>query len=136
VTVAARARESAQPLLLALGAAAAAVVVVATVDPNEPGHYPTCPFLALTGLYCPACGSLRAIHALARGEVGAALGFNLLLVLSVLPLTVMWAWRVRRRRAGGDRPSTRASSVLWALLVVACVFGVLRNLPIGAALAP
>ena len=29
--------------------AAAAVGVVAAVDPNEAGHYPTCPFLSLTG---------------------------------------------------------------------------------------
>jgi hypothetical protein len=33
-----------QPVLAALGAIAA-TAVVATIDPNEPGHYPTCPFL-------------------------------------------------------------------------------------------
>lgn len=32
-----------------LVAAAAVVAFVAVVDPNEQGHYPTCPFLALTG---------------------------------------------------------------------------------------
>src|SRR5690606_29528852 len=45
-------------------AGAAATLVVATVSPEEPGHYPTCPFLALTGAWCPGCGSLRALHAL------------------------------------------------------------------------
>ena len=39
------------------------------VDPNQPGHYPTDPFLAITGLYCPGCGTLRALHALARGDL-------------------------------------------------------------------
>ena len=34
--------------------------VVAVLDPNEPGHYPTCPFLRLTGLGVPGCGSLAA----------------------------------------------------------------------------
>ena len=32
---------------------AAAVGYVAAVDPNESGHYPTCPFLAVTGLLLP-----------------------------------------------------------------------------------
>jgi hypothetical protein len=43
------------PLMVA-GATLAATTYVGAVDPNEGGHYPACPFLALTGLYCPACG--------------------------------------------------------------------------------
>ena len=34
-------------------AALAATAYVGLVDPNEPGHYPTCPFLALTGQVLP-----------------------------------------------------------------------------------
>ena len=44
----------------AAGLALAATAYVGLVDPNESGHYPTCPFLALTGRFCPGCGSLRA----------------------------------------------------------------------------
>ncbi|NED58662.1 DUF2752 domain-containing protein, partial [Micromonospora aurantiaca] len=35
------------------GVAAGALVVAFRGDPNEAGHYPGCPFLALTGYYCP-----------------------------------------------------------------------------------
>ncbi|MGW5120324.1 DUF2752 domain-containing protein, partial [Streptomyces noursei] len=39
-----------------LAAVTAAFAWVGAVDPNEPGHYPVCPLLHLTGLLCPACG--------------------------------------------------------------------------------
>lgn len=117
-------------------AAAATVAYVGAVDPNEPGHYPTCPFLAVTGLFCPGCGSLRAVHALARGDVAAAASSNLLAVLAVLPLAVIWLAWVRRSWRGTARDSVAPPLLLWALLGLVVVFAVLRNLPVGAALAP
>ena len=39
---------------------------------TSPGHYPTCPFLAITGWYCPGCGSLRAVHDLLHGDLAGA----------------------------------------------------------------
>jgi len=49
---------------------------VTAVDPNAAGHYPACPFLAVTGWYCPGCGALRAVHALGQGDVMTALARN------------------------------------------------------------
>lgn len=117
-------------------AAAATVAYVGAVDPNEPGHYPTCPFLAVTGLFCPGCGSLRAVHALAHGDVAAAASSNLLAVLAVVPLAVIWLGWVRRSWRGIPRDSVAPPLVLWALLGLVVVFAVVRNLPLGAALAP
>lgn len=117
-------------------AAAGAVLLVATVDPNEPGHYPTCPVLALTGHLCPGCGSLRAVHAMAHGDLAAAAGFNLLAVLAVVPLAVIWLQWVRRRWRGGARTTVAPAYALWGMLLVVGVFTVLRNLPAGQSLAP
>jgi hypothetical protein len=116
--------------------AAAAVAVVAVVDPNEPGHYPTCPVLALTGRLCPGCGSLRAVHAMTHGDLGAAVGLNVLAVLAVLPLLVIWVRWLRRSWTGSPRTDVAPAVVLWGLAVSVCVFAVVRNLPVGAALAP
>lgn len=116
--------------------AVASVGLVAAVDPNEPGHYPTCPFLAVTGLFCPGCGSLRAVHALAHGEVGAAAGLNILTVLAILPLVGVWAAWLRRSWRGTQRSSIAPAAALWALLLLVFAFVVLRNIPVGAALAP
>lgn len=125
----------ARPLALALGAVAA-LAWVATVDPNEPGHYPTCPFLAVTGWFCPGCGSLRALHALAHGDVVAALGRNPLTVLAAPALVAWWvAWAVRSWR-GRPRRHLAPAWAVWALLVVVLLFTVVRNLPAGAFLAP
>ncbi len=38
----------------------AAFAYVGTVDPNAPGHYPVCPLLHYTGLYCPAAEDCAA----------------------------------------------------------------------------
>lgn len=127
------------PLLapgLTAAAAVAAAAVVHTVDPNESGNYPTCPFLALTGLYCPGCGTLRAIHALTYGDVGAAVGLNVLTVAAVPFAAVMWVrWVVGRARG---RPSASFVHPSWPLAFGALLvlFAVVRNLPSGSALAP
>ncbi|MEU6997795.1 DUF2752 domain-containing protein [Nonomuraea sp. NPDC046570] len=118
-------------------AAGAAFVFVGSVDPNEPGHYPTCPFLWLTHLYCPGCGTLRTIHALAHLDPLAALGLNPLAVV-MLPFLLFWwgrwlvtAWQGRPRRTTLAHPA-----YIWAFFAVVIVYWVVRNLPFGAFLAP
>ncbi|MFI7704826.1 DUF2752 domain-containing protein [Nonomuraea sp. NPDC049480] len=127
-------------LLAPLGVAAGAGAVVAfvgMVDPNEPGHYPTCPFLWLTGLYCPGCGTLRTIHALAHLDPVAALGLNPLAVVMIPFLLFWWGRWVVRAWQGRPRRTTLAHPAwLWAFIAVIMVYWVVRNLPFGAFLAP
>ena len=121
----------------AIGAASmAATATVALVDPNEAGHYPTCPFLAMTGWQCPGCGTLRAVHALTRGDVIGAIDLNVLTV-AVLPVLVV-GW-IGWLRFGLGRRSTMPDLPTWVaplLAVVVPVFWLVRNLPVGSALAP
>jgi hypothetical protein len=109
---------------------------VALVDPNESGHYPTCPFFALTGHFCPGCGSLRAMHALTQGDLAGAAGLNVLALASLPVLAVIWLRWVRRSWTGAPRTQPAPAALIWALAVGVLVFGVIRNLPFGAALAP
>lgn len=114
---------------LALGAlVAAATVYVGTVDPNRPGHYVTCPLLALTGLACPGCGGLRATHDLVHLDLAAAWSMNPLWVVVAPVLVALWGtWLVR---AWQGRPGLRVPVwVGWAALTVLVLFGVLRNVP-------
>jgi hypothetical protein len=125
----------ARPVLVA-GAALAGVAWVGSVDPNEPGHYPTCPFLSVTGWFCPGCGSLRALHALAHGDLRTALARNPLMVLTVPMLMAWWtAWLVREVRRRPRRWAAPAWTI-WGLLVLVLAFSVARNLPGAAFLAP
>ncbi|ACZ85893.1 DUF2752 domain-containing protein [Streptosporangium roseum] len=124
------------PLGAAL-AAGAAVAYVGVVDPNEPGHYPTCPFLMLTGLYCPGCGGLRAVHALAHGDPVTALGLNLLVVVMVPVLAFLWGrWALRSWRGAPLKGISIHPSYVWAFLALMIVFWIVRNVAFGEFLAP
>ncbi|MFF4170360.1 DUF2752 domain-containing protein [Streptomyces sp. NPDC001744] len=114
----------------------AAFAYVGAVDPNEPGHYPVCPLLRLTGLYCPGCGGLRSAHAFAHGDLPAALGSNALAVAGYALFAVFAAvWLVRAFRGLPTRP-TVPPALWWAAGTVLVVFTLVRNLPFGSALAP
>lgn len=127
-------------VLAPLGVAAitlAAFAFVRAVDPNQPGHYPTCPFLFLTGLYCPGCGTLRAMHALGHADVVAAIGLNPLAV-ATLPFLVFWwaRWTLRSWQGRPVRTSLAHPAYLWVFLAAVIVYWVVRNLPFGRFLAP
>jgi hypothetical protein len=127
-------------VLAPLGVAVAsgvAFVYVGVVDPNQQGHYPTCPFFFLTGLYCPGCGTLRAMHALGHADVVTALGLNPLAVAVVPFLVFRWGrWTLRSWQGRPPRTSLAHPAYIWALFIVVITFGVMRNLPFGHFLAP
>jgi Protein of unknown function (DUF2752) len=120
----------------AAAAAIAATAYVGLVDPNESGHYPTCPFLALTGEFCPGCGSLRAVHALTHGDLRAAVGLNVLTVVATVAMAVLWGRWVVRSWRGQPRTTVAPAWTLYLLAGVVLVFWVVRNLAVGQALAP
>lgn len=118
-------------------AAAAGCVVLALVDPAESNRYPVCPFLVVTGLSCPVCGSLRGVHALLRGDVVAAAGFNVLLIAALPAMAYAWLVWASPRFGGPRLPRPRLRpGVHWGMLAVALLFGVLRNIPAFEPLAP
>jgi hypothetical protein len=131
-----RAQRIRGPLVSAalVGAAAFALHVR---DPHVRHSWGVCPLYALTGVYCPGCGGLRAVNDLGNGHVGAAASSNLLLVLTIpvaVVLFVRWshaAWTGREVAVVPPVPSW----VRIALVVVVAAFTVGRNLP-GSWLAP
>ncbi len=116
-----------------IGAAIAAAVLF-WFDPQRFHFYPICLFHRFTGLLCPGCGTLRALHQLLHGHLLAAIRFNALLVIS-LPFL---AWAAGRCAAAYLTGRTWRTSVsvtwIWSAMVLLLVFTVLRNLPVGHAL--
>ncbi len=98
---------------------ACCVALLYSVNPAKSRIFPPCPFHALTGLYCPGCGSLRAMHHVLHGDISAALALNPLMVV-FLPilclLLVLRRWRFHPWFA-------------WCALVVLLAYGILRNIP-------
>jgi hypothetical protein len=114
-----------------LAAVAGATACVGVFDPSRHAVYPACPSRVLFGIDCPACGGLRGTHDLLRGQVGQALGHNLLLpgFLAVLGVAlVLWLLPLV------GRPARTLTVPRWAMLgTVALVtaFTVARNLPLA-----
>ena len=118
-------------------AGAAAATLLHVRDPHVDGAYGYCPFLELTGRPCPGCGGLRAVSALTNGDLVGALSYNLLAVGLVVILISAWAaWAVRRARGADARMLVMSDRALVLVLVLALAFGVARNMPWGAGLAP
>lgn len=113
---------------LAGGGLAMGALALALVDPT---HGPeVCPFHALTGMYCPGCGTTRGLHQLLIGHPGKALSYNALTILA-MPLFAWAAFQSLTVALGGPQlPALRLSErTVWALVAVAAVWWVVRNLP-------
>jgi hypothetical protein len=122
-----RARE----IALFVGGLASAVVLHA-VDPSEATSFPVCPFYALTGLYCPGCGTLRCLHALLHSDLRAAVDYNVLTVLFVPMLVVAWLSVGLAGILGRQHPHDW-SAPRWTGVAFGVAFGlfwILRNLPL------
>jgi hypothetical protein len=107
-------------------------------DPHDPGSWGMCPWLALTGQYCPGCGSLRAVNDLTDGDLVGAASSNLVFVVMAPLLVIWWLRWTRRAWTGAQHVPARDRPGVWIALfvVVMVVFGVLRNLSFGSWLAP
>ncbi len=120
-------------LLGALGTGAVVVGGLAYVGLGNPHSssfvFPPCPFKALTGWDCPACGGLRMTHDLLHGDLAAAFVDNAFLLIG---LPVLLAWVLVRRKRGGPVSTTPAVVVIVAAAVA---WTVARNLP-GFPLVP
>lgn len=121
-----------------LGLAAGVCLILFLYDPGQNRFYPRCILHQTTGLLCPGCGSLRALHHLLHGQVVAAVHFNALFVLG----TPVAGWLVVRSllRSLHGQPQSLGLHPAWLWLALAAVilFGILRNLPFAHAawLAP
>jgi hypothetical protein len=97
--------------------AAGGLSVIYLLDPETSDLYPPCPFLALTGFYCPGCGTLRALHQLTRGHPLAALDLNPLMMLLLPFIMYFLASHVMLALTGWPlRKFFVRPALIWALL--------------------
>jgi hypothetical protein len=109
---------------------AAGIVLLRAFDPANSRLFPPCPVYYFTGLYCPGCGSLRALHQLLHGNLATAWAMNPLSVL-LFPflaygLICEAAFHLRQHRL----PQCPLSGAwIRALCAAILLFGIARNLP-------
>jgi hypothetical protein len=101
------------------------------VDARVTNLLPKCPFHSITGLYCPGCGSQRALSSLLHLDIAAATRYNLLMVVS-LPLitySAYAAWMNTFTQVKVHQKLFHSVAFIWMLAVVVVVFAILRNIP-------
>ena len=123
-------------LLLGLGAPAAIAFVCLGVYSGWLSV--PCVFYETTGLYCPGCGSGRAIYALLHGRFREAFFDNMLLFLLGIPSAVVLSVEYLRLvfPSLGIKPVFVSRPVATACVIAVFGFWIARNIPAFAILAP
>jgi hypothetical protein len=105
-------------------------VLLRLFDPANSPIFPPCPLRYLTGLYCPGCGSLRALHALLHGDLRQALAMNSLTVILLPFIGCGLVSEICMQFRGQPIVGTRIPATwIRALFAVIVLFGIARNLP-------
>ncbi len=108
----------------------AGLILLRLYDPATSGIFPPCPLRYLTGLYCPGCGSLRAIHQLLLGNFREAWALNPLTVVLLPFVTHGLASEALVQLRGRALPQVFLPAIwIRALCAVVILFGIARNLP-------
>ena len=106
---------------------AVAVTVYALFDPAT-APFPRCPFLSLTGLQCPGCGSQRAIHALLHADIAGAWRSNALLVLSLPLVALLLVAQAMSSRCPRLHNALNSRTVIWIVFTVIVIWWIARNI--------
>lgn len=106
---------------LLLGAVACAILLIAPPGSPHSKWLPKCMFYQWTGLYCPGCGSTRALSALLHGDLRASLHNNILMIPGGLLLVVL----IVKPEVSLKRP------VAVAIAAIVIGFAILRNIPVA-----
>lgn len=124
-------QRQAETFVLVTGVLILGAVLFFFANPASSRLFWRCPFHAITGFDCPGCGTQRAIHALLHGNFKEAMFLNALAVFIIFPLA-LWAYIAFALNAFGieriPRPPLTERTLLW-LVILAILFGLLRNLP-------
>jgi len=103
-----------------------------TYNPTKgEGVFLRCPSNLIFGIYCPGCGTQRALYHLLHLELKEALRYNVLFVLSLAILLYALIIKGINLIFGTKKtiPFFTHKYVIIGLLVMIILFGIVRNLP-------
>lgn len=114
-----------------------ALILVAIYEYLD-GNSLECPFYRLTGLFCPGCGSGRAVQALLHGNLPQSFLYNPLLYLLGIPAAFCVVHEYIRIVFSCTKlkPITPSRSVCLVCTILVFGFWILRNLPLFSFLTP
>ncbi|MBP9506394.1 MAG: DUF2752 domain-containing protein [Bacteroides sp.] len=97
-------------------------------NPCDYSLFPKCPFLWLTGLQCPGCGSQRAIHCLLHLDVIQAFYYNALLVFSLPIILILSLAEYYRYNKPAFYVKVHKRIYIWCYIAIIVVWWIIRNI--------
>lgn len=99
-----------------------------SVNPNQIDFLLKCPLYKTTGIFCPGCGSQRAVHNLLHGDILIALRNNSMLVLGLTGLLFHYGIHVSNHLFKTQFKSIFDNKkVLLFVIGILILFWILRN---------
>lgn len=106
-------------------------IIYRKFNPLDSSLFPKCPFLMLTGLKCPGCGSQRALHYLLNFQIVEAFKVNAFMVVSLpflLLLTFLSLTYHRSSRLLKWRDRLYGKRSIYIILAIIINFWIFRNI--------
>jgi hypothetical protein len=98
-------------------------------NPSNNNFFPKCPLYSLTGIYCPGCGSQRAMHQIIHGNIIEGLRHNYLIaLLGIVLLYQALLFMVHKLYNKSFYNILHQSLTIKIILVLILVFWLLRNI--------
>jgi len=100
-----------------------------TINPNEVDFMLKCPLYKTTGVYCPGCGSQRAVHHLLHFEFIRAANNNILLLVGLVSATYHYGISFINTYFNKNYKSIfDTTRNLLIVLFITIIFWILRNI--------
>jgi hypothetical protein len=100
-------------------------------NPENNILFPKCLFYSATNLYCPGCGSQRAIHQILHGHIFTGLKYNYLIGFLTLVLGYMlYVFIIKEYFKKPIKNVFHKPIATKLILLVVILFWILRNIPI------
>lgn len=107
------------------------------LDPATHRLFPKCILYSVSGIYCPGCGSQRALHCLLHFDWAGVVRYNILFFPAAFILLYHYIHPVLNRWMHWKLPNILYhKNTPWIVLAVVVAFWIGRNLPPFSVLAP
>lgn len=104
------------------------VLIYYSFNPSNIAIFPKCPFLLLTGLKCPGCGSQRAIHCLLHLDIQEALMYNFLLVASLPVIAILVYAEIVKNKKPTLYINLHKARYIWTIFWFVIGWWIIRNI--------
>lgn len=100
-------------------------------NPSDTNIFPKCPVFAMTGIYCPGCGSQRAAHQILNGNIIEGIRHNYMIALLVVVLLYQGFIYIMNEFFNKKIPNLlHKSKITNSILIIVILFWILRNIDV------